>query len=67
MTLFILDVPNNAEPGYAAEIKLVDGITYEAKLMIKAVPDDINSKTIYLSIKENQGGSEEDDRTGSEK
>lgn len=61
------DVPNNAEPGYAAEIKLVDGITYEAKLMIKSVPDDINSKTIYLSIKENQGGSEEDDRTGSEK
>jgi len=54
------DVPNNAEPGYIAEIKHVDGITYDAVLMIKSVPEDINSKTIYLTVKENMGTSETD-------
>ena len=58
--LCFLDVPNNAEPGYTAEIKLVDGITYDAVLMIKSVPEDIDSKTIYLTVKENMGSSETD-------
>jgi len=54
------DVPNNAESGYIAEIKHVDGITYDAVLMIKSVPEDINSKTIYLTVQENMGSSETD-------
>jgi len=60
------DVPNNAEPGYTAKIKPLGGIQYEAVLMIKSVPQEIETKTIYLSIKENTGSSEDaEDSSGS--
>ena len=61
--ILFLDEPNS---GYSAEINRLgdeSSINYEFVLRISNVTNDMESKTIYMSAKENTGPSEEGEET----